>query len=247
MAVMKTRSFILVGALILHPWFLRGQDNPPVTGVEAQPLLVQVHRVDEALAFLGEPLPEAEHKALAALQAGDGEKVASEVQRLLHKLSDLPIGPALKIGFLKSLMRARYAVEPLGHYGLAKKKYAHFTSPIRRYADLWTHRVIKAHVRGEKIAQGDGIFAVNPAANRDPHAFPNPNVLDITRDASSHVTFGYGIHSCLGQGLARIELQVVFGKLFQRFPDLRLAEAYEQIAFKYDSQIYGLKRLMVAW
>ena len=63
-----------------------------------------------------------------------------EVQKLLRRLADLPIGPALKIGFLKSLMRARYAAEPLGHYGLAKQKYAHFTSPIRRYADLIVHR-----------------------------------------------------------------------------------------------------------
>jgi ribonuclease R len=66
----------------------------------------------------------------------------AEVQRLLHKLTLLPIGPALRIGFLKSLMRARYAVEPLGHYGLAKKKYTHFTSPIRRYADLVVHRAL---------------------------------------------------------------------------------------------------------
>jgi ribonuclease R len=65
-----------------------------------------------------------------------------EVQKLLHRLGTLPIGPALKIGFLKSLMRARYAVEPLGHYGLAKKKYTHFTSPIRRYADLVVHRAL---------------------------------------------------------------------------------------------------------
>ena len=65
-----------------------------------------------------------------------------EVQRLLHQLGRLPIGPALKIGFLKSLMRARYAVEPLGHYGLAKQKYTHFTSPIRRYADLVVHRAL---------------------------------------------------------------------------------------------------------
>lgn len=63
-----------------------------------------------------------------------------EVQKLLSKLGTLPIGPALKIGFLRSLMRARYAVEPLGHYGLAKTKYTHFTSPIRRYADLVVHR-----------------------------------------------------------------------------------------------------------
>ena len=66
----------------------------------------------------------------------------SEVQKLLQKLGTLSIGQALKIGFLKSLMRARYAVEPLGHYGLAKEKYTHFTSPIRRYADLVVHRAL---------------------------------------------------------------------------------------------------------
>lgn len=66
----------------------------------------------------------------------------AEVQKLLARLNTLPIGQALKIGFLKSLMRARYAVEPLGHYGLAKKKYTHFTSPIRRYADLVVHRAL---------------------------------------------------------------------------------------------------------
>jgi len=65
-----------------------------------------------------------------------------EVQKLLQRLDGLPIGPALKIGFLRSLMRARYAVEPLGHYGLAKTKYTHFTSPIRRYADLVVHRAL---------------------------------------------------------------------------------------------------------
>jgi ribonuclease R len=64
----------------------------------------------------------------------------AEVQKLLKRLGGLAIGPALKIGFLKSLMRARYAVEALGHYGLAKKHYLHFTSPIRRYADLVAHR-----------------------------------------------------------------------------------------------------------
>ncbi len=65
-----------------------------------------------------------------------------EAQKLLARLATLPIGPALKIGFLKSLPRARYAVEPLGHYGLAKPNYTHFTSPIRRYADLMVHRAL---------------------------------------------------------------------------------------------------------
>jgi ribonuclease R len=74
-----------------------------------------------------------------------------EVQRLLEKLNHLPIGQALKIGFLRSLMRARYAVEPLGHYGLAKKKYTHFTSPIRRYADLVVHRALFLP-QGQRVA-----------------------------------------------------------------------------------------------
>jgi ribonuclease R len=72
----------------------------------------------------------------------------AEVAKLLDNLDTLPIGPALKIGFLRSLMRARYDVQPLGHYGLAKDKYTHFTSPIRRYADLVVHRALFEHSHG---------------------------------------------------------------------------------------------------
>ena len=65
-----------------------------------------------------------------------------EVQRFLDSLRGKPEEQALKIGFLKSLKRARYAPQPLGHYGLAKADYLHFTSPIRRYADLVVHRAL---------------------------------------------------------------------------------------------------------
>ncbi len=78
---------------------------------------------------------------------GNLEKPA-EVQKLLKRLGSLAIGQALKIGFLKSLMRARYSVETLGHYGLAKEKYTHFTSPIRRYADLVVHRSLFQNKNG---------------------------------------------------------------------------------------------------
>src|SRR6266446_5661282 len=65
-----------------------------------------------------------------------------EIQRLLASLRGKPEEQVLKIAFLKSLKRARYAPLPLGHYGLAKANYLHFTSPIRRYADLVVHRAL---------------------------------------------------------------------------------------------------------
>ena len=97
----------------------------------------------------------------------------SEVQKLLAKLGTIPIGSALKIGFLKSLMRACYSIEPLGHYGLAKKKYTHFTSPIRRYADLVVHRALfdKNAVKGaalKEVAEHISVTERNSAdAERD--------------------------------------------------------------------------------
>ena len=68
----------------------------------------------------------------------------AEIQRFLASIRGKPEEQALKIGLLKSLKRARYAPQPLGHYGLAKANYLHFTSPIRRYADLVAHRTLAA-------------------------------------------------------------------------------------------------------
>ena len=101
------------------------------------PAIYRVHEEPDA-----RRLQEYRQEVLAHRVACGNLSQPAEVQKLLHKLGALPIGPALKIGFLKSLMRACYSVEPLGHYGLAKKKYTHFTSPIRRYADLVVHRAL---------------------------------------------------------------------------------------------------------
>ncbi len=79
-------------------------------------------------------------------QAGDLTHRA-ELQRVLNRLGDLPEAPALRIGLLRSLKRATYRPEPIGHYGLAKSNYAHFTSPIRRYADLVVHRSLAQMLR----------------------------------------------------------------------------------------------------
>ena len=73
--------------------------------------------------------------------------VRAELQKLLRAIRGKPEEHALKIGLLKSLKRAAYSAEPMGHYGLAKLNYTHFTSPIRRYADLVVHRVLRKIVR----------------------------------------------------------------------------------------------------
>jgi cytochrome P450 len=97
------------------------------------------------------------------------------------------------------------------------------------------------------IAKGDGVFALNPAANRDPEVFPDPDRFDVHRDASHHIAFGFGIHQCLGQMLARLELEVVLPLLLQRLPGLRIAARDGEIRFKDDMQIYGVHNLPVAW
>ncbi len=68
---------------------------------------------------------------------------------LLEDLEGLPAGAALSTLLLRSLAKARYAPEPLGHFGLAARDYCHFTSPIRRYPDLFIHRVLKATLHGD--------------------------------------------------------------------------------------------------
>jgi cytochrome P450 len=85
------------------------------------------------------------------------------------------------------------------------------------------------------------------AGNRDEQAFANPGRLDIHRDARRHVAFGFGVHQCLGQPLARVELQVVYGTLYRRIPSLRRAADLEQIPFKDDGLVYGVYKLPVTW
>ncbi|MCC5576098.1 cytochrome P450 [Microtetraspora sp. AC03309] len=102
-------------------------------------------------------------------------------------------------------------------------------------------------IGGQVIRAGDGLILANDIGNRDPAAFPDPDRLDLRRDARRHVAFGFGVHQCLGQPLARMELQVAYGTLYRRVPTLRLATELERIPFKHDGQVYGVYELPVAW
>ena len=103
-------------------------------------------------------------------------------------------------------------------------------------------------VNGHIIREGEGVICSIPAANRDGELFPDPDRLDVTRpQARSHVAFGYGVHQCVGQVLARAELQVVYGTLFNRLPNLRLAVPFEQLRFRHDMFVYGVHELPLKW
>jgi cytochrome P450 len=98
---------------------------------------------------------------------------------------------------------------------------------------------------GKHLREGDRMLVVLAAANRDPEKFPQPDVLDITRNPNPHVAFGHGIHICLGAPLARLEAQEAFLALTQRFPSLRLADRPRE----YHRTIVAraLKELWVEW
>jgi cytochrome P450 len=102
-------------------------------------------------------------------------------------------------------------------------------------------------VGGQTVRAGEGVVAATDIANRDATQFPDPDKLDVTRKARHHVAFGYGVHQCLGQPLARVELQVAYRSLYRRIPTLRLAKPLGELDFKHDMVVYGVHELPVAW
>lgn len=97
------------------------------------------------------------------------------------------------------------------------------------------------------IRAGEGLFALTGSANRDADVFPDPDTFDIHRTGRQHVGFGYGIHQCLGQNIARIELEIVFESLFRRFPGLRADVPIAELPYKHDTAIFGLHAFPVRW
>ncbi|MEV6926525.1 cytochrome P450 [Dactylosporangium sp. NPDC051485] len=94
---------------------------------------------------------------------------------------------------------------------------------------------------------GDGLLISFAGADWDDRFFAEPEQLDITRTSRHHVAFGYGIHQCIGQNLARAELEIVLRTLFTRVPTLRLAEPMEALPFRDDTNIFGVDRVPVTW
>ncbi|MEU0647711.1 cytochrome P450 [Streptomyces umbrinus] len=102
-------------------------------------------------------------------------------------------------------------------------------------------------IGGQPIKAGEGLVMNLPAGNRDPEFLPDADVFDIGRNARGHVAFGHGTHQCIGQTLARAELEIALPALLRRLPDLRLAVPFEELRFRGDMSIYGVHELPVTW
>ena len=117
-------------------------------------------------------------------------------------------------------------------------------------ADIGTGRIALsgAEIGGTAVRAGQGVIVSLLAANHDPAEFPDPGRLDPARAGSRrHVAFGYGPHQCLGQSLARTELEIAYRTLFTRLPGLRLAVPLAGLPVKDDGFVYGLYELPVSW
>ena len=102
-------------------------------------------------------------------------------------------------------------------------------------------------VAGTTVRAGDAVVFSTSVINRDQDLYPDPDTLDFHRPARHHVAFGFGIHQCLGQNLARAELEIALGSLIERLPTLRLAAPPDRIPFKPGDTIQGMLELPVTW
>ncbi|QLH21919.1 cytochrome P450 [Streptomyces sp. Rer75] len=141
-----------------------------------------------------------------------------------EQLAELRADPDLMPGAVEELMRYLSVVDILYRYATE---------------DL--------ELGGETIGKGSSVVVSMLAANRDPRRFDNPDTLDLRRKARGHLSFGHGVHQCLGQQLARVEMRAGFEGLLRRFPTLQLAVPADEVKLRTNMQIYGVHELPVTW
>ncbi|MCH0540325.1 cytochrome P450 [Streptomyces sp. MUM 203J] len=102
-------------------------------------------------------------------------------------------------------------------------------------------------VGGTEVKAGEWLVAALPSGNRDESVFPGPDTVDLERRAPTHLAFGFGPHQCIGQQLARVEMQVALATLLRRLPGLRPARPLVQADFKLNDIVHGLRSMPVVW
>jgi cytochrome P450 len=186
----------------------------------------------------------AEYVKPGLLSRDEFAEIGAMILRAGHDTTTNMISMGTLLILRDDALRRRLLEDPAAIDG-AVEEFLRYVTPVQ----FSPRRVALEDVElgGVTIRKGEGLFVLLPSANRDERVFAAPNTVDMTRDASAHLAFGYGIHQCLGQMLARYELHVLFTELLRRFPALRFAVPMEEIRFKHDMQIYGIHNLPVRW
>jgi cytochrome P450 len=149
-----------------------------------------------------------------------------------------------------ALLQHPHVYARLGHRG-EPAAVANIVEELMRYLTIVHSQVDRVATEdltlgGQLIRAGEFVVMNLPAGNWDPEFVDDPENFDADRNVRGHLGFGYGVHQCIGQNLARVEMQVAFTRLARRLPDLRLAVSPDALSFK-EADIYGMKELPVTW
>ncbi|SEO86573.1 cytochrome P450 [Trujillonella endophytica] len=134
------------------------------------------------------------------------------------------IGTMIRELALRPDQRRLLAERPELLQDTAVEEFIRWVSPVLNMSRTAT---VDRELHGQRIRAGDELLLLYPAANRDPRAFDDPDVLDVTRPGNRHVAFGFGTHVCLGAHVARLEIRVMFEELLRRMPDWELVDPAE--------------------
>jgi cytochrome P450 len=127
----------------------------------------------------------------------------------------------------------------------AVEELLRFDSPVQIANERYASEDLS--IAGVTIARGEMVFPVVASANRDPAQFDRPDELDVAREPNRHLTFGLGVHYCLGAPLARLEGQIAINTLLAQMPDLHLAVPQEALRRRPGMSLHGFERLPLAF
>lgn len=161
-----------------------------------------------------------------------------------NMVSTLSLGTLLLLRHPETLAQLRDSDDPVVLERVVEEmlRYlavVHATSPRTAFEDVT--------LAGQEIKVGERVICSLPVANRDTQLGDDMSSFDPLRKPRPHLTFGYGIHRCIGAPLARVEMQATFRALLRQFPDLRLAVPYGDVPFRHFSPAHGLRALPVTW
>jgi cytochrome P450 len=228
--------------------------------VNSAQFLVKDQSLDEKMAALG-ALTTYLAELVTHKRAAPGDDILSDLAR--H--DDLTIEELVGVAFLLLLAGHETTANMLALGAFALLEHPEQRAELRADPDLvpgaveelmrylsvvdilYRYATEDIELGGETIGRGSTVVVSMLAANHDPRRFDDPDTLDIHRKARGHLSFGHGVHQCLGQQLARIEMRAGFEGLLRRFPTLELAIPANEVKLKTDMNIYGVHELPVTW